>query len=61
MNKKDGYKATRKSVAQRREETRRKIWENSDALPRWEQKLSNKEIMRELLLRIDKELRDRIL
>jgi ribosomal protein L32E len=46
---KTGYKATRKGVAQRRRETREKIWRNADVPPAWEEPVVRKELMREML------------
>jgi hypothetical protein len=47
-----GYKATRKSVTQRRRETRERIWRQSDVPPHWEAPLADKEAMREMLSRL---------
>jgi hypothetical protein len=44
-----GYKATRKGPAQRRRETREKIWTQADVPPSWEAPLADRETMREML------------
>ena len=47
--KSSAYKGTRLSVAQRRRETREKIWREADVPPSWEEPLADKEAMREML------------
>lgn len=51
MPKPTGYKATRKSVTQRRREQRERIWRNADVPPSWESKGASKELMRGMLKR----------
>jgi hypothetical protein len=49
MAKPTGYKATRKSIAQRRREARERIWRNADVPPFWEVPLANKDAMKAML------------
>ena len=53
MAKPTGYKATRKSIAQRRKEARERIWRNADVPPYWEEKIANKDLMRNMLQALD--------
>lgn len=48
-----GYKANRKSIAQKRREYKEKVWRESDVPPYWEEKTSRRELMREMLERMD--------
>ena len=49
MPKPTGYKATRKSIAQVREEHRKRVWANSGVPPGWEIGVADKELMRLML------------
>lgn len=53
MAKPTGYKATRKSIAQRRKEARERIWRNADVPPYWEEETANKDLMRSMLQVLD--------
>lgn len=49
MAKPTGYKANRKSIAQRRREARERIWYKSDVPQFWEESLANKKDLQALL------------
>lgn len=49
MPKPTGYKANRKSFAQRRREAQERVWRNADIPPAWELELCDKEELRKLL------------
>lgn len=49
MAKPTGYKANRKSIAQRRREARERIWNKSDVPQFWEDSLASKNDLRALL------------
>jgi len=49
MVKPTGYKATRKSIAQRRKEARERVWRKADVPHFWESELANKEALRAML------------
>lgn len=57
MAKPTGYKATRKSIAQRRREARERIWRNADVPPHWEEKTADKDLMRNMLQALEVNLR----
>lgn len=48
-----GYKANRRSIAQKRREYREKVWRESDVPPCWEEKGARRELMREMLEKMD--------
>jgi hypothetical protein len=53
MVKPAGYKATRKSVAERKLEARRRVWYASDVPPWWARgQLSDPALLRELMARL---------
>lgn len=47
-----GYKANRKSIAQKRREHREKVWREADVPPAWESKTADKKLMKEMLERL---------
>jgi hypothetical protein len=49
MGQRSGYKANRKSIAQKRREYREKVWREADVPPAWEDRLADKSLMREML------------
>lgn len=53
MVKPTGYKATRKSIAQRRREARERIWRNADVPPHWEERTADRDLMRSILQVLD--------
>jgi hypothetical protein len=54
MTRRDGYKANRKSIAQKRLEYRKKIWRESDPPYFWSKELkSDPRLLREVAARVD--------
>lgn len=49
MTKPTGYKANRKSIAQRRREQRERTWKKSDVPQFWEESLADKEALKAML------------
>lgn len=56
MSKPTGYKGTRKTIAEKRQDYRDKIWRDADVPGSWEARGADKELMRHLLSRKDPEV-----
>ena len=55
MGQRSGYKANRKSIAQKRREYREKIWRESDVPPAWEDRMADKGLMEEMLKKFNRD------
>lgn len=61
MAKPGGYKATRKSVAERRLEARKKVWYESDVPPWWARgQLSELSLMQQMMQRLNPDASSRL-
>lgn len=49
MPKPTGYKATRKTIAQKRQEHREKVWRDADVPQSWEDRGASQELMQQML------------
>lgn len=52
MSKPTGYKATRKTIAEKRQDHRDKIWRDADVPGSWEARGADKGLMKDLLNQI---------
>jgi len=51
VSKPTGYKATRKTIAEKRQDHRDKVWREADVPGTWESRGADKNLMRDLLTR----------